>query len=195
MKWRDLNSVQYFWTAVLIVSSVLIAFVPPWLSLLFSSFNKQFLYCPPATKCILFSREQSGVVGPGEYASQCTQWPLRACSHIHRKYLLNYTHTHKLLKKKKEKSSLTNGHPFHSKAKMQASLHVHLAHQVHSAPSRTKYIDSRGNKQADGGQKKQAEWWKNKSNLAHPPSHPASASVIGRWALQLGPANYVYACV
>jgi hypothetical protein len=51
---------------------MLIAFVPPWLSLLFSSFNKQFLYCPPATKCILFSREQSGVVGPSEYASQHT---------------------------------------------------------------------------------------------------------------------------
>ncbi len=142
---------------MLIVSSMLIAFVPPWLSLLFSSFNNQFLYCPPATKCILFSREHSGVVGPGEYASQRTQWPLRAWSHSQKISAQQHTHTQKIIKKKKEKSSLTNGHPFHSEAKMQASLHIHLAHQVHSAPSRTKYIDSRGNKQADGGQKKQGE--------------------------------------
>jgi hypothetical protein len=52
------------------------------------------------------------------------------------------------------KSSLTNGLPFHSEAKVQATLHIHSAHQVHSAPSRTKYIDSRGNKQADKDKKR-----------------------------------------
>jgi hypothetical protein len=65
------------------------------------------------------------------------------------------THTKKLFVKKKErkKSYMTNGRPFHSEAKVQANLHIHSAHQVHSAPSRTKYIGWRGNKQADRGQK------------------------------------------
>jgi len=156
MKCCDLNSVQYFWTAVLIASSMLIAFVPPWLSLLFSSFNKQFLYCPPATKCILFSREQSGVVGPSEYASQHT---CKSAYTMASEGLLTFienicsttTQTKKIII---IKSSLTNGLPFHSEAKVQATLHIHSAHQVHSAPSRTKYIDSRGNKQADKDKKR-----------------------------------------
>jgi hypothetical protein len=171
---------------------MLIAFVPPWLSPLFSSFNKQFVYCPPGTKCILFWGEQSGVVGPREYASQHTQWPLRTCSHS-QKISAQLQHTKIIYKKKKKKSYLTNGRPFHTEAKVQASLHIHSSHQVHSAPSRTKYIGSRGNKQADGGQK-QASWMVKEQGQPCTSAQSPSLSISQcQWALQLGLANYVYA--